>query len=113
MAPRKQLPTKAACKSMPASHGRREEAALLPAWHRGAARDPPLPEVHQAAYTQVAVPAAGGQDQAGLQDPAVLLELGSPGAVQEACQAYLVWLFEDTNLCSIHAKRIITMPKDI
>ena len=34
-------------------------------------------------------------------------------ALQEACKAYLVWLFEDSNLCAIHAKRVTIMPKDI
>jgi histone H3 len=34
-------------------------------------------------------------------------------ALQEASEAYLVNLFEDTNLCAIHAKRITIMPKDI
>ncbi|EGV94270.1 Histone H2A type 1 [Cricetulus griseus] len=34
-------------------------------------------------------------------------------ALQEACEAYLVGLFEDTNLCAIHAKRVTIMPKDI
>ncbi|NWY19963.1 H3 protein, partial [Aphelocoma coerulescens] len=28
-------------------------------------------------------------------------------------EAYLVGLFEDTNLCAIHAKRVTIMPKDI
>ncbi|KAH8083437.1 hypothetical protein JL720_8321 [Aureococcus anophagefferens] len=31
----------------------------------------------------------------------------------EASEAYLVGLFEDTNLCAIHAKRVTIMPKDI
>ena len=35
------------------------------------------------------------------------------GALQEAAEAYLVRLFEDTNLCAIHAKRVTVMPKDI
>ena len=34
-------------------------------------------------------------------------------ALQEAAEAYLVGLFEDTNLCGIHAKRVTIMPKDI
>ena len=34
-------------------------------------------------------------------------------ALQEACEAYLVQLFEDTNLCAIHAKRVTIMPKDM
>jgi histone H3 len=34
-------------------------------------------------------------------------------AIQEASEYYLVGLFEDTNLCAIHAKRVTIMPKDI
>ena len=34
-------------------------------------------------------------------------------ALQEAAEAYLVSLFEDSNLCAIHAKRVTIMPKDI
>jgi histone H3 len=34
-------------------------------------------------------------------------------ALQEAAEAYLVGLFEDTNLAAIHAKRVTIMPKDI
>lgn len=34
-------------------------------------------------------------------------------ALQEASEAFLVGLFEDTNLCAIHAKRVTIMPKDI
>lgn len=34
-------------------------------------------------------------------------------ALQEAAEAYLIGLFEDTNLCAIHAKRVTIMPKDM
>ena len=34
-------------------------------------------------------------------------------ALQEAAESYLVALFEDTNLCAIHAKRVTIMPKDM
>ena len=34
-------------------------------------------------------------------------------ALQEACEAYIVKLFEDTNLCAIHAKRVTIMAKDM
>jgi histone H3 len=40
------------------------------------------------------------------QSPAVM-------ALQEACEAYLVGLFEDSNLAAIHAKRVTIMVKDI
>uniref|UniRef100_S4RFW2 Core Histone H2A/H2B/H3 domain-containing protein n=1 Tax=Petromyzon marinus TaxID=7757 RepID=S4RFW2_PETMA len=35
------------------------------------------------------------------------------GALQEASEAYLVGLFEDTNVCAIHAKRVTIVPKDM
>jgi histone H3/H4 len=34
-------------------------------------------------------------------------------ALQEAAEAYLVHLFEDANLCTIHSKRVTVMVKDI
>lgn len=34
-------------------------------------------------------------------------------ALQEAAEAYLVVLLENTNLCAIHAKRVTIMPKDM
>ena len=34
-------------------------------------------------------------------------------ALQEASEAYLTGLFEDTNLAAIHAKRVTILPKDI
>ena len=44
-------------------------------------------------------------------------DLGFQGAamfaLQEAAEAYLVLLFEDTNLLAIHAKHVTIMPKDV
>lgn len=34
-------------------------------------------------------------------------------ALQEACEAYLVGLFEDTNQCAIHARRVTIMVRDM
>lgn len=34
-------------------------------------------------------------------------------ALQEAAEAYMVGIMEDTNLCAIHAKRVTIMPKDM
>ena len=41
------------------------------------------------------------------------MTLSSVMAQQEATEAYLVGLFEDTNLCAIHTKRVTIFPKDI
>ncbi|KAK7880476.1 hypothetical protein WMY93_032883 [Mugilogobius chulae] len=93
-------------------HRRREEASPLQARHRSPERDPPLSEVHRAADPQAALPAPGERDRPGLQDRPALPELRRHGSA-EASEAYLVGLFEDTNLCAIHAKRVTIMPKDI
>jgi len=34
-------------------------------------------------------------------------------ALQEAAEAFLVGLFEDANLCAIHARRVTLMPRDL
>ncbi|XP_031569670.1 histone H3, embryonic-like [Actinia tenebrosa] len=40
-------------------------------------------------------------------------QLGALLALQESAEQFLVRLFEDANLCAIHAKRVTIMPKDI
>jgi histone H3 len=34
-------------------------------------------------------------------------------ALQEAAEAYLVGLFEDTNLCAMHGRQVTIMPRDM
>ncbi len=50
-----------------------------------------------------------------LQDFNTFLRLSAGGAaaLQEATEAYMVGLFEDTNFCALHAKRVTIMPKDV
>lgn len=43
----------------------------------------------------------------------IRFQTASLAALQEATEAYLVGLFEDTNLCATHAKRITIMPNDM
>ena len=33
--------------------------------------------------------------------------------IKEAAESFVVGLFEDTNLCAIHAKRVTIMPRDM
>ena len=51
----------------------------------------------------------------GLEDGEDCLRFQSTAllALQEASEAYLVGLFEDVNLCAIHAKRVTIMPRDM
>ncbi|GBP90004.1 Histone H3 type 1 [Eumeta japonica] len=74
-------------------------------------RDPSLPEEHGAVDSLpfqrlVREIAQDFKTDLRFQSSAVM-------ALQEASEAYLVGLFEDTNLCAIHAKRVTIMPKDI
>ena len=44
---------------------------------------------------------------------AIRFQSGAIMALQEASEAYLVGLLEDANLCTVHAKQVTIMPKDI
>lgn len=48
-----------------------------------------------------------------LQHEALRWQAAALSCLQEATEAFLVRLFEDANLCAIHAKRVTIMPKDI
>ena len=45
--------------------------------------------------------------------PDARYSLGAIGAIQECIEGYMVSLFEDTNLCAIHARRVTIMSKDM
>ena len=110
-APRKQLATKAARKSAPATGGS-QEATQIQARNRCSERNPSLPEEHELLIRKLPFQrlvreiAQDFKTDLRFQSSAVM-------ALQEASEAYLVGLFEDTNLCAIHAKRVTIMPKDI
>ena len=93
-APRKQLATKAARKSAPATGGVKKP-------HRYRPGTVALREIRRyQKSTELLIRKLPFQR--------LVREI-----VQEASEAYLVGLFEDTNLCAIHAKRVTIMPKDI
>ena len=46
-------------------------------------------------------------------NPELRCQSAALGALQEATEAYIIGLFEDTQLAAIHAKRITIMPKDM
>merc|ERR1712174_149398 len=110
-APRKQLATKAARKSAPSTGGVKKP-------HRYRPGTVALREIRRYQKStellirklpfQRLVREIAQDFKTGLrfQSSAVL-------ALQEASEAYLVGLFEDTNLCAIHAKRVTIMVKDV
>ncbi len=46
-------------------------------------------------------------------NPTLRFQSSAISAFQEATEAFLVSLFEDTNLCAIHAKRVTIQSKDM
>lgn len=111
MGPRKQLATKAARKSAPATGGVKRS-------HRFRPGTVALREIRRYQKStdllirrlpfQRVVREVANSIQTGLrfQSSAII-------TLQEASEVYLVDLFTDSNLCAIHAKRVTIMPKDV
>lgn len=110
-APRKQLATKAARKSAPATGGVKKP-------HRYRPGTVALREIRRyQKSTELLIRKLPFQRLVReiAQDFKTDLRFQSSAisALQESSEAYLVSLFEDTNLCAIHAKRVTIMPKDV
>ena len=110
-APRVQLATKAARKSAPATGGVKKP-------HRYRPGTVALREIRKyQKSTDRLIP--NGQLQRFVREiaqfyhPDLRFQSAALGALHEAAEAYLVGIFEDTNLCAIHAKRVTIMPKDM
>jgi histone H3 len=110
-APRKQLATKAAQKSGPTTGGLREKKRYRPG--TVALRDIRRYQkstdllIRKLSFQRLVREIAHDfKSDLRFQESAIL-------ALQEASEAYLVRLFEDTLLCAIHAKRVTIMPKDM
>jgi histone H3 len=119
-APRKQLATKAARKSAPATGGVKKPYATggVKKPHRYRPGTVALREIRRyQKSTELLIRKLPFQRLVReiAQDFKTDLRFQSSAvtALQEASEAYLVGLFEDTNLCAIHAKRVTIMPKDI
>ncbi|TPX66525.1 hypothetical protein CcCBS67573_g07801 [Chytriomyces confervae] len=90
--PRKQIAHQANLKSIPSmiQRSRGQEGTQIQTGHRGAARNSPIPKMDGVVNSSSAII-----------------------AMQEAADAYLVRLCEDSNLAAIHAKRVTIQPKDM
>ena len=110
-APRKQLASKAAKKSAPATGGLKKP-------HRYKPGTVALREIRRyQKSTELLIRRAPFQrlvrEIAQDYKSDLRFQQSAVDALQEASESYLVGLFEDTNLCAIHARRVTIMPKDV
>ncbi len=110
-APRKQLATKAARKSAPATGGVKKSHRFRPGTValREIRRYQKSTELlcRKLPFQRLIREIAGDiKNDLRFQATAII-------ALQEATEAYMVSLFEDSNLCAIHGKRVTIMPKDM
>ena len=111
-APRRQLATKAARKSAPATGGVKKPHRYRPGTValREIRRYQKSTDllIRKGAFQRLVREIAKDTTMADLRFQSSAID-----ALHQASEAYLVGLFEDTNLCAIHAKRVTIMPKDI
>ena len=110
-APRKQLATKAARKSAPATGGVKKP-------HRFRPGTVALREIRRyQKSTELLLRKLPFQrlvrEVASEFKNDLRFQASAIAALQEATEAYMVSLFEDSNLCAIHGKRVTIMPKDL
>ena len=122
-APRKQLATKAARKSAPATGGVKKPHRYRPGtvalreirrYQKSVdllIRKAPFQRLVREIYLDVVADELKNSNRKLPSD--LRFQSTAMLGLQEAAEAYLVGLFEDTNLCAIHAKRVTIMPKDI
>ena len=111
-APRKQLATKAARKSAPPSAGVKKPHRYRPGTValREIRRYQKSTDllIRKAPFQRLCRELTQKQSRGDFR-----FQASAIGALQESSEAYNIGLFEDTNLCTIHAKRVTIMPKDI
>ena len=89
-----------------------DENVKVPTWDKSTSRDQEVPKVHRTFNTKEAINLSSDGNAA---ERKIIVENTSQcsKALHEAAKPYLVHLFEDCNLCAIHAKRVTIMLKDI
>jgi len=114
-APRKQLATKAARKSAPATGGVKKPHRYRPgtvALREIRRYQKSIDRLIQGAPFRRLVREVANDFVATGEQP-LRFKRSALDALQEASEAYLVSLFEDTNLLAIHAKRVTIQQKDM
>ena len=110
-APRQHLATKAARKMLPTARGRKRKHRYRPG--TVALREIRRYQKSTDLLIRIRLVREIVQDIRGDSGCDLRVQSTAFLALQEAAEAYLIGLFEDTNLCAIHAKRVTIMPKDI
>ncbi|XP_062950802.1 histone H3.1-like [Cynocephalus volans] len=110
-APRKQLAAKGACQSAPATGGVMKPYRYRP----GTVVLREILRYQKSSDLLVRKPSFRRLMREVAQDfkTDLRFQMSAVMALQEACESYLVGLFEDTNLCAIHVKRGTFLLRDI
>ena len=90
-----------------------KEDQEVPAWHSCSLGDLAVPKEHRAPYQETPLLMASPWDSPWSGKYDLHFQGSAIICLQEAAEAYLVSLMEDTNLCTIHVKQVTIMPKDI
>ena len=93
------------------SHQGSQEAAQVPSRHSSSARDTPLQKSTELLIRKLPFQRLVREIAQDFKTD-LRFQSSAVAALQEASEAQLVGLVEDTNPCAIHAKRVTIMPKD-
>ena len=80
--------------------------------HSGTLRNLLVPEDHQTPHSQTTFQRPVWEIGQSIRTD-IRFQGTAMGVLQESTEAYLVRLFEDTNMCATHAKRVMILPRDI
>merc|ERR1712008_2003 len=91
------------CQEVRSIHRWSQETPSLPPWYRGPEGDSSLPKSTELLIRKLPFQRLVREIAQDFKTD-LRFQSAAIGALQEASEAYLVGLFEDTNLCAIHAK---------
>jgi hypothetical protein len=101
------------CTTDPAKGNCHEKASPLAPRNGGSKGDPKVPKKYRSPHQESPLPASCMQDCTEIGKYNLQMQSTAVLALQEAAEYFMVDVFSDTNLCTMHGKRVTIMKKDI